>query len=320
MQSHRRIQMNRLSTVLIAFIAIAALILAGCPEGESTGSGGGAVTGGKSRDGAKLAANVDGIPIYASDIDTRIQAEMASLSGSSLEIDDELKRDLKRLAFAVVAAEKLALQKAAELEVNATTEEAKAECDLIAEKMGGQEALMAYVGNMPGHKIGSMEEFIEWKRTEITRQRLIDKIGEDVVVDEAALKVEFDKLIKQFEADRDAGKQAFFPAGSFEEFLAREVAQRKLVKFDQFVEGALASAKVEIKDPELEGAIEDYIAGKLDKPAMLPPAGHGGMGEGMGGMSPHGSMGGTSPHGGGDAGGMPPGHPPMKSKPKDPGA
>lgn len=305
--------MCKLTFAILTFFALAALTLSGCPEGSGGEGGYGAKAGGKPQS-AKIAAKVDGIEIFASDLDSRLQAELASLSTSGMEVSDEMKRDFKRLAFAVTATEKLAIQKAVEMGVVATNEEAKAECDVIAEKMGGEEDLMAYLGNMPGHKIGSMDEFIEWKRNEITRQRLIDKIGEDVEIDEAELKSEFDALIDQYEKDRDAGRQALFPAGSFEEFLAREYAQRKLIKFDQFMDGALASAKVEIIDPELEGAIDDFIAGKLHKPAMLPPASHGGMG----GMNPHGGeMGGANPHGGG---GPPPGHPPMKSRPSDPGA
>jgi len=289
--------------LIITVVGLSLLLAAGCNQPEDNGNG--ANSGGVSashRTPGDLPENtialVEGVPISKDRLDAKVANELAMYEGSGIEIDDKMKYNLKREAFARMASDLIAIQKAEELGVAASLDDATANANEVAERMGGEDAVLAYLGQMGG-TIKTMDDFIEWRRLEMSREALIEKIGEDVTVDEESLKAKFDELMAEFEKSRDEDKPAFLPAKSFEEFVEREKLQARLVKYDKYMDGALTTAKLEIFDPELEGAIEDFL--KADAEDFKMP---------MPGMSAHGNAGGN-PHGGMSGnphGEMPPGH------------
>ena len=229
-----------------------------------------------------------------------------------MQITEEMKASIRRDEFARVVADVVIAQQAKALGVEVSDEELDAEVARIVEKIGGEDKLIQMIGQMgSSHRVTTIGEFKEWKRSDLNRVALIEKVGADVKIDEQAARDEFFKLVNKYEEDRDAGRQAVMPAGSAEEYIERMKQQARLVAFDKFINNAMGAAKIEILDESLKGAVEDY----LNRPAGEPAAGGGmaGMPMGMhgsGAANPQ-ESGLTNPHGS-----MPPGHPPVTAPPE----
>jgi len=290
-----------ISNIVLVAAVVFSLVLCACnqpgDEGDSSVSAGGAK---KPNVDKKLAiAAVNGVAIPRARFDARVEGEFAMYKSGGMELTDEVKRQAKRQTFARIASDEVACQKAEELGVAVSVEAAKADVDKVVERMGGQEAVMAFLGSMGG-TIKTMDDFVDWKRVELTRDALIQKVGEKATVDKEALKKQFDELMAEYEKNRNEGKPAVMPGGSFDEFVERQLLQAKLVEFDKYMDGALTTAKVEVYDPDLEGAIEEFVKNGDTMGAGMGGSPHGGMGGGT--ANPHGGMpgmGGGSPHGGG---------------------
>jgi hypothetical protein len=279
--------------VVIASMFALSLVSVSCNQGGESDDSSGVSTGAAKSPGAitdkDAIAIVNGKAISRAKFDARVEGELAMYKSGGMEATDEIKRDAKRSVFARMASDEMAFQKAQELGVAISSEAAKADVDKVVERMGGEDAVLAFLGNMGG-TIKTIDEFVEWKRIELSRDALIEKIGEKVTVDKDALKKQFDELMAEYEKNRNEGKPAVMPGGSVEEFIERMTFQAKLVEFDKYMDGALSTAKVELFDPDLEGAIQEFID---SEGAMGGGSPHGDM-PGMG--NPHGGM--PNPHGG----------------------
>ncbi len=295
--------------ILVVIVLTIVFLLASCNEGSESENGG--ASAGAARDAGKSGAQlsgdaigtIEGKSISKAVFDSKVEVELSMYAGGGVEVTDEMRRGTKRSVFARMASDELVMLKAEELGVALSKEEAKADVDKVVERMGGEDAVLAFLGGMGGG-IKTIDEFVAWKRAELSREALIDKVGGEVEIDEAALKAEFDKLMADYETARNAGKPAIMPGGSFEEFVERRKLQERLVKFDEFIDAALTTAKVVVTDPDLEGAIDEFVKLSFDQTATgMNPHG-GGMGGSMHGIgNPHGGMdmsggaGGKSPHG-----------------------
>ncbi|MEP0814166.1 MAG: SurA N-terminal domain-containing protein [bacterium] len=298
--------------VAVVAVAFVAYLLYPAGKNESATSPDSMLRGGTgavSKQKGKPVAVVEGIQILSGELDARTERELNDLANAGMTVTEEMKVQTRREQFAKMVVGVVIDVQAKKLGVESTDEQVDAEVKQIIGKFGGEEELLAALGSMGmAHGIGSIEEFKKWKKSDLNKVALIEKVGADVTVDEAALKLQFAQLMKEYEASRDAGKPAFLPAGSEEEFIERELMQKRLVKFDKFIDEALLAAEVKILSPDLEGAIEEYAKSEPPKPNP-----HGG-----GPMSAHGGGGMPDPHGGGGManphGGMPPGHPPADGK------